>query len=130
MRLVKVRLFIFHYHFKSLKKAYKLLNEYRKKEELSILDRYQLIFPTVLNSPIKIFSTELNPKASLIAVKIRHSGHSDFMDCWIAASAAVLKSVFLTEDKELSTILPSISETIELTIWSWKDFRSKIFKKI
>jgi len=81
---------------------FKLLSEYRKREDFGILDRYQLILPTVLNSPFKIFNPELNPKASLIAAKIRHSGHTDFMDCWIAASAMVLNGVLLSEERNLN----------------------------
>ena len=62
---------------------YKLLNEYKKTYDFEILDRYQKILPTVINSPINIFNCELNPKSSMIASIIRHSGHPDIMDCWI-----------------------------------------------
>ncbi|MHA1264641.1 MAG: PIN domain-containing protein [Candidatus Helarchaeota archaeon] len=99
--------------------VFKLLSEYKTKGDISILQRYQLILPTVLNSPIKIFNPELNPKASLIASIIRHSGHSDFFDCWIAGTAAVLKGVLLTEDKELETILKQIPETKSMKVRSW-----------
>jgi len=109
--------------------VFKLLNEYRKKGELSILERYQLILPTVLNSPIKIFNPELDIKASSIASIIRHSGHLDYMDCWLAGSAAALNSILLTEDKELEKILKIIPETKTLIVWSWNDFIDKIFMK-
>ena len=69
------------------------------------IDGYQMILPTLLNLPIKIFNCELNPKASMIASVIRHYGHPDFMDCWIAATAAVLNGIFLSEDVELKKIL-------------------------
>ncbi len=108
---------------------FKLLNEYKKKEDFSILERYQLILPTVLNYPIKIFNPELNPKASLIASIIRHSGHLDFMDCWIAGTAAALNGIFLTEDYELEKVLNSIPETKSVIIWSWNTVVTKIFKK-
>ena len=98
---------------------FKLLNEYRKKNDVTILQRYQLILPTVLNSPINIFNPELNTKASLIASVIRHSGHSDFMDCWIAGTAAALKGILITEDKELKKILKNIPETKLMIVWSW-----------
>lgn len=108
---------------------FKLLNEYKKKEDFSILERYQLILPTVLNSPIKIFNPELNPKASLIASIIRHSGHLDFMDCWIAGTAAALNGILLTEDNELEKVLNGIPETKSVIIWSWNTLVTKIFKK-
>ena len=98
---------------------FKLLNEYRKKNDVTILQRYQLILPTVLNSPVNIFNPELNTKASLIASVIRHSGHSDFMDCWIAGTAAALKEILITEDKELKKILKNIPETKLMVVWSW-----------
>ncbi len=99
--------------------VFKLLSEYKTKGDISILQRYQLILPTVLNSPIEIFNPELNPKASLIASIIRHSGHADFLDCWIAGTAAVLKGVLLTEDKELEIILKKIPETKSMKVCSW-----------
>jgi predicted nucleic acid-binding protein len=106
--------------------AFKLLNEYRLKKDFSILERYQLILPTVLNSPIKIFHSELNPKASLIALIIRHSGHLDFMDCWIAGTAAALEGILLTEDTDLEKALQNIPETKNVKIWSWKTLLTKI----
>lgn len=102
---------------------FKLLNEYKKTNDFSILDRYQKILPTVLNLPLKIFNCELNPKASMVASIIRHSGHSDFMDCWIAGTAIALNGVFLSEDFELKTTLSKIPETKNLIIYSWNDFR-------
>ncbi|MHA1360908.1 MAG: hypothetical protein ACTSRC_22530 [Candidatus Helarchaeota archaeon] len=35
--------------------VFKLPSEYKTKGDISILQRYQLILPTVLNSPIEIF---------------------------------------------------------------------------
>ena len=105
---------------------FKLLNEYRTKKDLSILERYQLILPTVLNSPIKIFNSELNPKASLIAAIIKHSGHLDFMDCWIAGAAVALQGILLTEDKLLEKVLHGIPETKSVITWSWTNLSIKI----
>ena len=107
---------------------FKLLNEYKKTNDFSILDRYQKILPTLLNLPINIFNCELNPKASMIASLIRHSGHHDFMDCWIAATAVALNGVFLSEDIELKNILKKIPETKNLKVTSWDDFKTKIRK--
>ena len=109
--------------------VFKLLSEYRKNKDFSILERYQLILPTVLNSPINIFNPELNTKASLIASIIRHSGHSDFMDCWIAGATAALNGILLTEDTELERILKIIPETKSVIIWSWNTLVNEIFKK-
>ena len=110
--------------------VFKLINEYRKQNNFSILDRYQLILPTVLNSPINIFSPELNPKASLIASIIRHSGHYDFMDCWITGAAVALDGILLTEDKELVKVLRTIPETKSVIIWSWNELITKAMKKL
>ncbi len=108
---------------------FKLLNEYRKQNDFAILERYQLILPTVLNSPVNIFTPELNPKASLIASIIRHSGHLDFMDCWISGAAVALDGIFLTEDKELEKVLRTIPETKAVIIWSWNELIARIIKK-
>lgn len=108
--------------------VYKLLNVYKKKNDFSILDRYQKILPTLLNLPINIFNCELNPKVSMIASIIRHSGHLDFMDCWIAATAVALDGVFLSEDSELKNILTKIPETKNLAVSSWDNFKKKIKK--
>ncbi|MFX0140298.1 MAG: PIN domain-containing protein [Candidatus Hodarchaeota archaeon] len=109
-----------------LETVFKLLHEYRKIPDFNILKRYQLILPTVLNSPVKIFNSELNPKASLIASIIRHSGHLDFLDCWIAGTATTLKGILVTEDKELEKVLLGIPETKSLVTWSWNDIITKI----
>ncbi|KKL15212.1 hypothetical protein LCGC14_2507850 [marine sediment metagenome] len=109
--------------------VFKLLNEYRKKKDFHILDRYQRILPTVLNSPVNLFNPELNPKASLIASIIRHSGHLDFMDCWISGSAVALDGILLTEDKELEKVLRTIPETKAIIISSWNELFTKILKK-
>jgi len=105
---------------------FKLLNVYKKTNDFSVLDRYQKILPTLLNCPINIFNCELNPKASRIASIIRHFGHPDFMDCWIAATAVALNGVFLSEDLELKNILKKIPETKDLVVSSWDDFKMKI----
>jgi len=105
---------------------FKLLSEYRTKKDFSILERYQLILPTVLNSPIKIFNSELNPKASLFAAIIRHSGHLDFLDCWIAGAAVALQGILLTEDKALEKVLQGIPETKSVITWAWANIATKI----
>ena len=105
---------------------FKLVSEYRTKKDFSILERYHLILPTVLNSPIKIFNSELNPKASLIASIIRDAGHLDFMDCWIAGTAAILRGILLTEDKKLDEVLASIPETKFILVWSWDTLMTEI----
>ena len=106
---------------------YKLLNEYKKTNDYTILDRYQKILPTLINFPINIFNCELNPKASMIASIIRHSGHPDFMDCWIASTAVVLNGVLLSEDSDLKEALKKIPETKDLAVFSWKDFKTYSF---
>ncbi len=108
---------------------FKLLGEYRKNKEFGILERYYISLPTIIKSPVKVFDSELSPEVSLIAIKIRHSGHSDMMDCWIAATAAALNGILLTEDKTLRDSLENTSETKTLQIWTWKDMIQKISAK-
>jgi len=105
---------------------FKLLNVYKKTNDFNVLDRYQKILPTLIGFPINIFNCELNPKASMIASIIRHSGHIDFMDCWIAATAAALNGILLSEDIELKNILKKIPETKNLLVIPWNDFKTKI----
>jgi len=108
--------------------VFKLLNVYKKLKDFNILDRYQKILPTLLSFPINIFNCELNPKATKIASIIRHSGHYDFMDCWIAATAVVLDGVLLSEDIELKNILKKIPETKNIFVSSWEDFKTNLRK--
>ncbi len=112
-----------------IESMFKLLNEYKKNNDFNTLNRYQMILPTVLNLPVQFFNCELNPKASMIASIIRHAGHSDFMDCWIAGTAVALEGILLSEDTELALVLKKIPETKNLTIWSWADLIKEYFGK-
>jgi len=101
---------------------FKLTREYRKSNDVNILNRYAIALPSILSSKsIQLFDPLLNPEASRIAINIRHAGHTDLMDCLIAASAAALKGIFLTEDNELIQVLKSIPENKDFSIWTWKD---------
>ncbi|MFX0100094.1 MAG: PIN domain-containing protein [Candidatus Hodarchaeota archaeon] len=104
---------------------YILNAEYRKKNDIDILNRYPLILPTVLNSPIEIFDSLQNIQANHVAMKIHHAGHPDLMDCWIAGSAAATKGILITEDGNLTAILKSIPETKNTTVLSWKLFQKQ-----
>lgn len=105
-----------------IESLYKLIHEYKKNNNYKILKRYPLAIPTIITSQnVKIFNSYIDSTASQIAIKIRHSGHSDMMDCWIAASAAALNGILLTEDTLLIDILKSVPETKFLSIWSWKE---------
>ncbi len=108
---------------------FKLLSEYRKSLNYNMLDRYRIILPTILTLPLEIINSELNTEASLIATKIRHSGHSDFMDCWIAGTTTALDGILLSEDKELKKILKKVPETKNLVVVSWTDFIKEIIEK-
>ena len=105
-----------------IESLYKLIHEYKKNNDYKILKRYPLTIPTITTSQnVKIFNSYIDSTASQIAIKIRHAGHSDMMDCWIAASAAALNGILLTEDPLLKDILKRVSETKFLSIWSWKE---------
>lgn len=102
---------------------FKLTSEYRKSNDISILNRYSTALPSIKASEhVLIYDPLLNFDASQIAIKIRHEGHSDLMDCLIAATAVALKGIFLTQEEELRDLLPQIPETSKLIIWSWKEF--------
>lgn len=101
---------------------FKLTREYRKSNDINILNRYAIAIPSILSTKsVQIFNPLLNPEANKIAINIRHAGHTDLMDCLIAASATALKGIFLSEDIELSKIMKVIPETKGVPIWSWKD---------
>lgn len=101
---------------------FKLTGEYRKSNDINILNRYAIAIPSIISSKsIRIFNPLLNSKANRIAINIRHAGHTDLMDCLIAASATALKGIFLSEDIELTKIMKLIPETKDVPIWSWKD---------
>lgn len=86
------------------------------------MKRCPVATPTVMTSQIvNLFDPHLNSIASQIAIIIRHNGHLDIMDCLIAASAAALNGILLTEDKDLKNKLQNIPETQLLPIWSWND---------
>ena len=108
---------------------YKILNDYKTKNDPQILNRYVTAIPTISTSQnVRLFDPTVSQIASQVAINIRVSGHIDIMDCWIAASAVALDGILLTEDQELVKILPSINDTKNLKIWSWKKFIENIFK--
>ena len=101
---------------------FKLTRENRKSNDVNILNRYAIALPSILSSKsVKIFNPLLNPEASRIAINIRHAGHTDLMDCLIAASAVALKGIFLTEDNKLSKAIKIIPENKDIAIWTWED---------
>jgi len=105
-----------------LEVMFKLTGEYRKSKDVNILNRYSIALPSILSSKsIEIFNPLLNPEVNRISINIRHAGHTDVMDCLIAASATALKGIFLSEDSELYKIMKVIPETKDVPIWSWKD---------
>ena len=110
---------------------YKLIQEYKKKNDYNILKRYSLTIPTILSSPnLKIFDPQIDPIASNIAMLIRHMGHLDVQDCFIAAGATALNCIFLTEDIELTKKMQDIPETKEIKICNWKKFNQIIMRTI
>ena len=101
---------------------YKLNGEYRKNNDSNILNRYSITLPSIISSKVvELFNPLLNPEANRIAIGIRHAGHSDLLDCLIAATAAALKGIFVSEDLELSNVMKNTSETKTITVWSWRD---------
>ena len=106
---------------------YKLMSEYRNTNNYEILKRYPVAIPTIMTSQnVNFFDPHLNSTASQIALLIRHSGHIDIMDCLIAASAAALNGILLTEDNDLKNRLQNIPETKVVPTWSWNELVNKI----
>ena len=109
---------------------FKLNGEYRKSKDVNTLNRYSIALPSILSSKsIQIFNPLLNPEANRISISIRHAGHTDLMDCLIAASATSLKGILLSEDIDLCNILKGLPQTKDVPIWSWKDLIKNEFTK-
>lgn len=107
-----------------IESVYKLNREYRNLKDSEILDRYHTILPTIIRSKIvKIIDPFLNPVIAETSMKIREYGHKDLMDCWIAASAIQINAIFLTEDKELRTLLNKYPKLKINKIIDWKMLR-------
>jgi len=101
---------------------YKLNGEYRKSNDVNILNRYSIALPSILSSKVvELFNPLLNPEANRFAISIRHASHTDLMDCLIAGTAAALDGILLSEDIELKKKLKKIPETKDLTVLSWVD---------
>lgn len=102
-----------------------LNREHRNTNDESILERYSLIIPTITNSKyVQIVNPLEDQKIMEIGNKLRFEGHSDLLDCWIAATAIHLNGIFLTVDKELAMRIKSLDEFKSTKIWSWKDYLS------
>ncbi len=104
----------------------KLNQEYRKQGRMSILDRYPLVLPTLLNFD---FLTLVNSKLDSLIIEnaniLRRFGHSDFLDCIIAGTALKLDATLVTEDRELISKLNQVAEYAELKTLSWKNYWGK-----
>ena len=106
---------------------YYLNREFRISNDKSILRRYSLIIPTIMNSEnIRVINPLEDQKIIEIGNKIRFSGHSDLLDCWIAATAIHLKGIFLTVDTKLKKRIKSMTEFKSTKIWSWEDYLSNL----
>ena len=109
---------------------YKLNGEYRKNKDVNTLNRYSITLPSILSSKsVNIFNPLLNPESNRISISIRHAGHTDLIDCMIAASAASLKGILLSEDNELCKLLKTLPETKDVPFWSWNELIKNEFSK-
>ena len=109
-----------------LEVLYKLNREYRKQGKSSILDRYTLVVPSVLNFDfLTLVNSKLDSQIIENANVLRRSGHADFLDCIIAGTALKLGSTLVTEDKELINKLKQVEEFTSLKTLSWKKYWGK-----
>lgn len=106
-----------------LEVLYKLNREYRKQKKKVILDRYPLVFPSILNFEfLTLVNSILDPQIIENANVLRRSGHTDFLDCIIAGTALKLGSTLVTEDRELISKLKQVEEFESLKTSSWKNY--------
>ena len=106
-----------------LEVLYKLNGEYRKKNDLEILERYTITLPSIKHSQtVKIVDTYKDENITILANKIRTAGHTDFFDCLIGASAINLEGILITEDQPLKDKIRLIYDDKENKMFSWKEF--------
>lgn len=110
-----------------LETMYLLNREFRKTKNSAILNRFSRLLPTLFNSKyLKLLDPIQIPEAMIIANKIREAGHTDLLDCLIAATAIYLEGIFVTMDKQLIKIIRSIEELEKIEILTWSEFRKEI----
>lgn len=109
--------------------TWKLLHEYRKQQDESILRRYEVTLPTFKAlAHLEIVHPVLLSKACQIAASLYCAGHRDYMDCWIAGTAYALDCTLLTEDDHLTTLISALGEEPFPTL-DWDGFRKTFQKK-
>ena len=80
---------------------YLLNREFRKNSKTEILNRYPIVLPSITSSNIvSIYDSLKDVRVSQIANNIRTLGHTDLIDCFIAATAISLDGIFLSRDQE------------------------------
>jgi predicted nucleic acid-binding protein len=107
--------------------CYKVIKEYKHSSDERILDRYTSALPPFLgSSPVTIVHPYLDVAASDIAMKLRHAGHEDMMDCWIAGCAASYHAILVTEDDVLKEKLKNLPATREIVCQTWVELQRSI----
>lgn len=71
-----------------------------------------------------------NEEINALADTLLISGHTDYMDCWIAATAKVFDLIFVTEDESLRSFLGDLDNWQECRIINWRDFVGEVFDQI
>ncbi|MHA2278957.1 MAG: PIN domain-containing protein [Candidatus Kariarchaeaceae archaeon] len=100
---------------------FKLNREFRIQNDVSIINRYSTIIPTITHSSIlSIYHSHLIPKIVQISNEIRGFGHPDLFDCLISATAVEINGAFLTEDKQLIKVLEANAEKLSIRTRSIK----------
>ena len=66
------------------------------------------------------------PDASSYADEILKAGHKDYMDCWIAGTAKALNLKLVSQEKELSEVIESLSQWSNFHIYKWGEFIQEI----
>lgn len=108
-----------------LETAYLLNRQYQKNRKLDGLERYSIILPTITKAPnVTIVSPLLVPEIMEIANKIRNAGHTDYLDCMIAATAIHLDGDFLTIDQPLKKLIVNSPDLKYNKFLDWKAFQN------
>ena len=101
---------------------YLLNREYKRNLKTEILSRYPLVLPSIINSKIvTLYDSMKDVRTAQIANDVRIHGHSDIIDCYIAATAISLDAVFLSIDGALLKVIQAIDTYKSLKAISWRD---------
>ncbi len=91
-----------------------LAREFRKKNNITILNRYETVLPTLVNHQnITVIDSLTEPIINSYSNILFANGHSDMFDCLIVATAMFLDTYLLSEDEKIHQI-----DNVKVINWS------------